>query len=107
MKTISDYIKLMEDSAVAVNTVSSGSIAGKDVPLQAIYKRKKPVAESDMVNSEVHDTVGKDPMATIYAPNPAQVDSEEGVTDKDADEKEKHKFKQKQNYQNDQVISYD
>lgn len=110
MKTVADYIKLMED-AVATNTVSGGAIATKDVPLGGkgnIAKRKpleeenasalpptsgdgkaKPVGTTGVDDpNSLGDTVGKDPLSTVYAP--------EG--------KGPGEFERKQQYQNDQMI---
>lgn len=89
MKTVSDYIQLVED-AVAVNVVSSGAIATNTPPIGAVKKRK------------TEESVGTDPLAQIYAPvTPAD---HGGVTDDDSDEHKKHMFHLKQQYQNDQLI---
>ena len=122
MKTFADYIKLVEDAAVATNTVSSGAIAMKEVPLGGkgnIEKRKKVEedAEVSIVGtgtgnpvqplgktgeddpSDAINQVGKDPMATIYAPlgkGPG-----DPINDKDG---EKDIHLRRQQYQNDQMI---
>jgi hypothetical protein len=95
MKTVSDYIKMVEDGeAAATNTVGGGAIAMKDVPLGAVQKRKKPQNESGAYEGEnpLADAAGKTPLATVYAPS----------QDEDDDP---HLFHQKQAYQNDQVMS--
>jgi hypothetical protein len=120
MKTVSDFIKLYEDAAVATNTVSGGQIATKDVPLGGkgnIAKRKKVEEDVSKVGtgdgnptqplghtgaddpSDAINQVGKDPMATIYAPlgkGPG-----DPINDKDG---EKDMHLRKQQYQNDQMI---
>lgn len=107
MKTIADYIKVLED-AVATNTVSSGAIATKDVPLGAVAKRKTveetvgpgdgnptlPLGTTGVDDpNPLIDSVGKDPLATVYAP-----------AGKGPGDDEMHL--RKQQYQNDQMISY-
>lgn len=119
MKTVTDFIKLYED-AVATNTVGGGAIAMKDVPLggKGNIAKRKPVDEDVSVvppgdgkptqplgktgkddPSDAIDQVGKDPMATIYAPlgkGPG-----DPINDKDG---EKDMHLRKQQYQNDQMI---
>jgi hypothetical protein len=92
MKTVSDYIKLVESEG-AVNTVSSGAIAGKDVPLGKVQKRK--VQESDAYEGEnpLADAAGDIPLLTVYAP-------ESPTTQCDP-----HRFHQKQQYNNDSMSS--
>ena len=94
MKSVSDFIRLVEDAA-AVNVVSAGAIATKDVPLGKIAKRK------------TQESAGTDPMAHIYAPDKANVEIEDGATPEDAEAKKKHMFHQKQQAQSDQTLSYD
>lgn len=110
MKTIADYIKVLED-AVATNTVSSGAIATKDVPLGAVQKRKpveetvgpgdgnptKPLGTTGVDDpNPLIDSVGKDPLATVYAP------AGKGPGDAQISDEEMHL--RKQQYQNDQMI---
>lgn len=96
MKTVLDYIQLLESEA-ATNTMGSGAIATKDVPLGKVQKRK---SADESVLSVV--STGTDPLAGVQAaPTP------DGVTDQDADEHKKRMFQLKQNYQNDQVMSAD
>lgn len=101
MKTIADYIKAITESEGAVNTMSSGAIATKDVPLGKIAKRKE-VKESDAYEGDnpLANNIGKFPLATG-----ATAPSADGVTCDDSDEDKKHAFHLKQNYQNDQVMS--
>lgn len=47
MKTILDYIRLVEDSPAVTNVVSTGAIATKEVPI-AMVKRKKPLNEGEL-----------------------------------------------------------
>lgn len=75
MKTVADYIKLVEDGeAAATNMVSTGAIAMKDVPLGKVQKRK-PVEEGEVpAEGEEHvnkpeDRCGTDPLAQVYAPD--------------------------------------
>lgn len=93
MKSVIDYLKLVEDAA-AVNVVSAGAIAMKDVPLGKVAKRK------------TEESVGTDPLAHVYAPDKADVEIEDGATPEEAEAKKKHMFHQKQQAQSDQTISY-
>lgn len=119
MKTVSDYIKLLEDAAVATNTVSGGAIATKDVPLggKGNIAKRKPLEETvgpgdgnptyplgttgaDDPNP-LGSTVGQDPLSTVYAPDG------KGPGDPNTKEEDEEMFRRKQQYQNDQMISYD
>lgn len=108
MKSVLDYIQLMEDAAVATNTVSGGAIATKDVPLGKVQKRKveetltagdgkptQPLGDTGEDDpNPLGDTVGQDPLSTVYAPELPGLSDEE-------------MFRRKQQYQNDQMISYE
>ncbi len=84
MKTVLDYIQLLESEA-AVNVVSSGAVATKEVPLGTVQKRK------------TLESVGTDPLAHVQAPeNPC-------LTGEDVDEAKKRMFHFRQQSQNDQV----
>lgn len=107
MKTVSDFIKtLTEDGEGAVNTISSGAIATKEVPLGKMAKRKD-VKESEAYEGEnpLADNVGKFPLMGVQAPNPAGTDIEQGATPEDAEAHKKHMFHLKQQHQNDMTSS--
>lgn len=92
MKTVLDYIHILEDAA-ATNVVGSGAIATTEPPIGAVKKRKKTVEVESV------EAVGTDPLANIYAAdNPP-------VTTDDSSDEDKRKFALKQNYQLDQVSS--
>jgi hypothetical protein len=90
MRTVSDFIQLIESEA-AVNVVSSGDVATREVPIGKVVKRK------------TLESVGTDPLATAYAPETNGVEIEKGATPEDSDDHKKHMFHLKQQYQNDQV----
>lgn len=99
MKSVTDYINSIteEGEAMPTNTVSGGAIATKDVPLGKVQKRKPLEEESGAYEGEnpLADAAGKFPLLSVQAPElPPESD-------------EKHMFKAKQQYQNDQVMSYD
>lgn len=90
MRTVADYIQLVESEG-AVNVVSSGAVATKDVPLGKVQKRKTV------------ESVGTDPLAHVYAP---VTDADQGgVTAEDDDEHKRRMFHLKQQHTNDQVSS--
>lgn len=122
MKTVSDYIKLVEDAAMATNTISGGAIATKEVPLGGkgnIAKRKpleetigpgdgsptKPLGTTGVDDpNPLGDTVGKDPLSTVYAScgkGPGGTCNDPNCTN------ETHRLNRLQQYQNDQIISYE
>jgi beta-lactam-binding protein with PASTA domain len=112
MKTISDYLKLVEDGeAVSTNNVSSGNVALVTPPMGAVQKRKKPVAEdvsnSTETDNALADTVGEIPLGTVYADGAkGKVDPKTGEEIVVADEFEctVSRFLRLQQYQNDQMI---
>lgn len=77
MKSIIDYIRLVED-AMPTNVVSTGAIATKEVPI-GMAKRKKPLLEGEIcplcgTNHQALDITpaaksldGTVPLATTYA----------------------------------------
>lgn len=79
MKTILDFIKLTED-AMPTNTISSGAIATKEVPI-GMAKRKKPLLEGEIcplcgtnhqaldISPKAQSFDGVVPLATVYAPD--------------------------------------
>lgn len=79
MKTVADYIKLVLESEASVNTVSSGAIATKEVPLggKGNIQKRKPLEEGEQEGDKndgvpeglPDDHVGKDPMRNVYAPD--------------------------------------
>lgn len=93
MKTVADYIALVESEG-SVNTVSSGAIATKEVPMGKVHKRKD-VKESEAYEGEnpLADAAGKTPLLSVYAP-------ESPTTQCDP-----HRFHQKQQYNNDSMSS--
>lgn len=99
MQTVSDYIKFLTESEGAVNTVSSGSIAQKDVPLGKVQKRKD-LKESDAYEgpNPLADNIGKFPLLNATT-GQAGVEIEKGASPEDADEHKKHMFHLKQEYQ--------
>lgn len=111
MKSILDFIKLCEET-VSTNTVSSGAIADKEVPLGKVQKRKveetigpgdgnptKPLGDTGEDDpNPLGTTVGQDPLATVYAPAGKGPGDGEGQ----CDDAEMHL--RKQQYQNDQMI---
>lgn len=78
MKTILDYIRLVEDSSAVTNVVSTGAMATKEVPI-AMAKRKKPLNEGELCplcgtdhGPEVTPATdipksGETPLVTVYA----------------------------------------
>lgn len=107
MKTVADYIQLMLESEAAINAVSPGAIATKDVPLGKVQKRKN----GELKESEAYD--GDNPLANAAGKFPligvggesGHVEVEKGCTEPHSDEDKKHMFHMKQQYQNDQATS--
>ena len=65
MKTVSDYIKTVMESEGAVNVVSDGNVALREVPLSKVVKRKPAeVKESDAYQGDnpLKDNIGKMPL---------------------------------------------
>lgn len=69
MKTVADYIKTLEESEGAVNTVSSGSIATKEVPLGKVQKRKTDESNAYEGENPLADAEGKFPLLSVQAPD--------------------------------------
>jgi len=100
MKNVSDYIKTLvsedggDGNPGATNTVSSGAVALRELPFSKMAKRKSLEKESlayDAPNP-LADAAGKIALASVYAPEQEPDD-------------DPHLFHQKQQYQNDQVMS--
>lgn len=92
MKSVTDFIKsITEEGEAAVNTVSGGAIASKDVPLGGAAKRK-PLKESDAYEgpNALADCVGKTPLLNAGAVE-AEKEQRHG-TPEDAEEGKKHHF---------------
>lgn len=90
MKTVADYIKQIGEDAAATNVVGdgNGAVQLKQTPVGAVQKRKSLEDKNEKFDS-------KDPLKDVLAP------------ELEPESPEKKMFKARQNYQNDQVMSYD
>lgn len=121
MKTVQDFLqKLVEDAAggdggeeTPTNNVSSGAVATYAKPMGAVQKRKpigEDVSNSTETDNALADTVGQIALGTVYADGAkGKVDPKTGeeVAAPVEDECLVTRFMRLQQYQNDQMISYD
>ena len=121
MKSVADYVALLESEG-AVNNVSDGNVALREVPLTKNVVKRKPIAgaaESAAYQGEnpLKDNIGKMPLVGDEKPDSQKQHNPladnigkaplTGVQAPEIDDGKSngHMFKQKQKHQKDQMIS--